>query len=612
MSKENFLEVYRHSMAHVLAKAVIEIFGKENVQYAIGPQIDDGFYYDFLLPRNVTQEDFPEIEAKMQEILKRKEDWTVQEISKQEGLELFKDQKFKIELIQDLPEDEAITVYATGDDFVDLCRGPHIDNSQDLLGVAFKVKSASGSYWRGDENRDQLQRIYVYAFPDKQQLKDHLKLIQEAMERDHKKLGPQLELFMFDETAPGMPYWLPRGWKLYNTLMNFSRDLQDEYGYQEICAPVFNNRKLYLISGHWAHYQNNMFVVPELERDENGQIILDDNGSFKMNPVEEADIYSAKPMNCPNAMIVFKSQVRSYRDLPLRLSENNVLHRKEKSGQLNGLLRVQEFRQDDDHTFVMESQIEEEIGKIFELTDKIYDTLGLSYRAELSTRPEDFMGDIEAWNIAETALKNILDAKYGEGGYEINEGDGAFYGPKIDLQMKDALGREWQCGTIQLDFQLPLNFELKYTAPDGSLKQPVVIHRALYGSFERFIAVIIENFKGAFPFWLAPTQVAVVPIKTEHNDYAKEICDLLRANRIRFEVDYEDKNMNAKIKEFKKFKIPYIIVVGDNEKNDRTVSINVRGSNQQIRNVPLDMFLDMCDQMNEDKSLELISEKPQE
>jgi len=612
MSKENFLEVYRHSMAHVLAKAVIEIFGKENVQYAIGPQIDDGFYYDFLLPRNVTQEDFPEIEAKMQEILKRKEDWTVQEISKQEGLELFKDQKFKIELIQDLPEDEAITVYATGDDFVDLCRGPHIDNSQDLLGVAFKVKSASGSYWRGDENRDQLQRIYVYAFPDKQQLKDHLKLIQEAMERDHKKLGPQLELFMFDETAPGMPYWLPRGWKLYNTLMNFSRDLQDEYGYQEICAPVFNNRKLYLISGHWAHYQNNMFVVPELERDENGQIILDDNGSFKMKPVEEADIYSAKPMNCPNAMIVFKSQVRSYRDLPLRLSENNVLHRKEKSGQLNGLLRVQEFRQDDDHTFVMESQIEEEIGKIFELTDKIYDTLGLSYRAELSTRPEDFMGDIEAWNIAETALKSILDAKYGEGGYEINEGDGAFYGPKIDLQMKDALGREWQCGTIQLDFQLPLNFELKYTAPDGALKQPVVIHRALYGSFERFIAVIIENFKGAFPFWLAPTQVAVVPIKTEHNEYAKEICDLLRANRIRFEVDYEDKNMNAKIKEFKKFKIPYIIVVGDNEKNDRTVSINVRGSNQQIRNVPLDMFLDMCDQMNEDKSLELISEKPQE
>ena len=607
MSREDFKDVYRHSLSHILAKAVIEIFGKENVQYAIGPQIEDGMYYDFLLPRTVTQEDFPVIEEKMREIIKRREEWIVREVSKEEGLKMFADQKFKTELIQDLPDDERITVYYTGEDFVDLCRGPHIENSQELLGAAFQIKSASGSYWRGDEKRDQLQRIYVYAFPDKQQLKDHLKLIAEAMERDHKKLGPALELFMFDETAPGMPYWLPRGWKLYNTLMEFSRGLQDEYGYQEICAPVFNNRKLYLISGHWAHYQNNMFVVPELERDEEGHILLDENGSFKMKPVDEADIYSAKPMNCPNAMIVFKSKVRSYRDLPLRLSENNVLHRKEKSGQLNGLLRVQEFRQDDDHTFVMESQIEEEIGKIFELTDRIYNTLGLEYRAELSTRPEDFMGDIETWNLAEGALKNILDSKYGEGGYEINEGDGAFYGPKIDLQMKDALGREWQCGTIQLDFQLPLNFELKYTAPDGTLKQPVVIHRALYGSFERFIAVIIENFKGAFPFWLAPTQVAVVPIKTDHNEYAQEVCKLLRANRIRYEVDFEDKNMNAKIKEFKKFKIPYIIVVGDKEAEERTVSINIRGSNQQLRGVPLDTFLDMCDRMNEEYSLELIS-----
>ena len=609
MSREDFKDVYRHSLAHVLAKAVIEIFGKENVQYAIGPQIDDGLYYDFLLPRTVTQEDFATIEEKMHEIIKRREEWIVREVSREEGLKMFADQKFKIELIQDLPEDEALTVYYTGDDFVDLCRGPHIENSQELLGAAFQVKSASGSYWRGDENRDQLQRIYVYAFPDKQQLKEHLKWLAEAQERDHKKLGPQLELFMFDETAPGMPYWLPRGWKLYNTLQDFSRGLQDEYGYQEICAPIFNNRKLYLVSGHWAHYQNNMFVVPELERDEDGHILLDGNGSFKMKPVEEADIYSAKPMNCPNAMIVFKSKTRSYRDLPLRLSENQVLHRKEKSGQLNGLLRVQEFRQDDDHTFVMESQIEEEIGRIFDLTDKIYSTLGLEYRAELSTRPEDFMGDIQVWNDAEAALKNILDKKYGEGGYEINEGDGAFYGPKIDLQMKDALGREWQCGTIQLDFQLPLNFELKYTAPDGSLKQPVVIHRALYGSFERFIAVIIENFKGAFPFWLAPTQVAVVPIKEEHNQYAEEVCRLLRANGIRYEVDYEDKNMNAKIKEFKQFKIPYIVVVGGNEAEERTVSINVRGSNQQMRGVPLDEFLDMCDQMNEEHSLDLIDSR---
>ncbi|MBQ9511721.1 MAG: threonine--tRNA ligase, partial [Lachnospiraceae bacterium] len=484
MDKEQFLQVYRHSLAHVLAKAVIEIFGKENVQYAIGPQIDDGFYYDFLLPRSVGQEDFKVIEDKMREILKRKEDWTCREVSKTEALEIFKDQKFKVELIEALPEDEKITTYTTGDDFIDLCRGPHIENSAELLSAAFQVRSVSGSYWRGDEKRDQLQRIYCYAFPDKNQLKEHLKFIQEAMERDHKRLGPQLELFMFDDTAPGMPYWLPRGWRVYNLLLDFSRELQDVHGYQEICAPVFNNRKLYLISGHWAHYQNNMFVVPELTRDENGQIELDENGAFKMRSVDEAEIYSAKPMNCPNAMVVFKSQTRSYRDLPIRFSEMNVLHRKEKSGQLNGLLRVQEFRQDDDHTFVMESQIEEEIADIFRITDEIYETLGLTYRAELSTRPEDFMGDIETWNEAEAALKRILDAKYGEGGYEINEGDGAFYGPKIDLQMKDALGREWQCGTIQLDFQLPQNFELEYMDADGTKKRPIMIHRAGFGSFE--------------------------------------------------------------------------------------------------------------------------------
>ena len=605
MEKEQYLQVYRHSLAHVLAKAVIEIFGKENVQYAIGPQIDDGFYYDFLLPRTLTQEDFKVIEDKMREILKRKEDWTCKEVTKAEALEIFKDQKFKTELIEALPEEEKITTYTTGEDFIDLCRGPHIENSAELLSAAFQVRSVSGSYWRGDEKRDQLQRVYCYAFPDKNQLKEHLKFIQEAMERDHKRLGPQLELFMFDDTAPGMPYWLPRGWRVYNLLLDFSRGLQDVHGYQEICAPVFNNRKLYLISGHWAHYQNNMFVVPELERDENGQIELDENGAFKMRPVDEAEIYSAKPMNCPNAMVVFKSQTRSYRDLPIRFSEMNVLHRKEKSGQLNGLLRVQEFRQDDDHTFVMESQIEEEIADIFRITDEIYETLGLTYRAELSTRPEDFMGDIDTWNEAEAALKRILDKKYGEGGYEINEGDGAFYGPKIDLQMKDALGREWQCGTIQLDFQLPHNFELKYTAQDGSLKQPVVIHRALYGSFERFMAVIIENFKGAFPFWLSPYQVGIVPIRLEHNEYAKKVAQELRANRIRFEADYTDSNMKEKIKKFKNYKDPYIIVLGDKEAAEQTVSINVRGSNKQIQNVPLKKFIEVCNRMNMEHTLEL-------
>ncbi len=603
--KEFYLSVYRHSLAHIMAKSVIEIFGKENVQYSIGPQIDDGFYYDFVLPRAVVPDDYKTIEDKMREIIKRKEDWICKEVSRSEALEMFKNQKFKTEIIQDLPEEEKLTVYYTGDDYVDLCRGPHIDNSLELMNAAFQLKSVSGAYWRGDEKKDALQRIYFYAYPSKDELKEHLRLVKEAQERDHKKLGPQLELFMFDETAPGMPYWLPRGWRVYNRLLDFSREIQDEHDYQEISGPVLNNRKLYLISGHWAHYQSNMFVIPEIERDENGQLILDENGSFKMREASEAEIYSAKPMNCPNAMMVFKSQTRSYKDLPIRFSEMDVLHRKEKSGQLNGLLRVQEFRQDDDHTFVMESQIEEEIEDVFRVADSIYNTLGVTYRAEFSTRPDDFMGDPKVWDDAEAALKRILDKKYGEGGYEINEGDGAFYGPKIDLQMKDALGREWQCGTIQLDFQLPHNFGLKYTSSDGSQKQPVVIHRAIFGSIERFMAILIENFKGAFPFWLSPYQVGIVPIRESHNDYAKEVAGKLKAARVSVEADYSDANMKEKIKRYKNYKDPFIIVLGDKEAAERTVSINVRGSNRQIQNVPLDRFVELCMELNAKRSLEL-------
>ena len=605
MEKQEYLEVYRHSLAHIMAKAVIEIFGKEHVQYAIGPQIEDGFYYDFELPRAVVPEDFKVIEDRMREIVKRREPWTRKVVTKQEALDIFKNQKFKVELINDLPDEETITTYNTGDDFIDLCRGPHVENSQELMNAAFQVKSVSGSYWRGDEKRDRLQRIYFYCYPDKAALKEHLAFVKEAMERDHKKLGTQLELFMFDETAPGMPYWLPRGWRLYQNLLAYSREIQDVHGYQEISGPVFNNRSLYLTSGHWAHYQTNMFVVPELHRDENGKLVQTEEGKFDMEPVETADIFSAKPMNCPNAMKVFGSQTRSYKDLPIRFSEMDVLHRKEKSGQMNGLLRVQEFRQDDDHTFVMESQIEDEVNDIFSIADEIYNTFGVTYRAELSTRPEDFMGDINVWNDAEAALKRILDKKYGEGGYEINEGDGAFYGPKIDLMIKDALGREWQCGTFQLDFQLPLNFGLKYTAQDGTQKTPVVIHRAIYGSLERFIGVIIENFKGAFPFWLSPYQVGIVPIRTEHNDYAKEVMKKLAAARVRCEADYSDNNMKEKIKKYKNLKDPFIIVLGDKEAAERTVSINVRGSNKQIQNVPLDDFVSLCTRLNIEKTLEL-------
>jgi len=629
MDREAYLQVYRHSLAHVLAKAVIEIFGRENVQYAIGPQIADGFYYDFVLPRNLTQDDFPMIENKMREILKRKENWSVKEYSRDEARELFRDQKFKTELIDALPADARLTVYSTGDDYQDLCRGPHVENSQDLLGAAFQIKSVSGAYWRGDEKRDSLQRIYVYAFPTKEELKAHLNLIREAQERDHKKLGREQELFMFDETAPGMPYWLPRGWKLYQALLKYSREVQARHGYTEISAPLINNKKLWLISGHWAHYINNMFMVPgisgwlaadaeipgvlENASEESGEkkAVKIQAGSVLYNR-ENLDTMAAKPMNCPNAMLTFKRKNRSYKELPIRYSEYDVLHRKEKSGQMNGLFRVQEFRQDDDHTFVAENQIEAEIADIISIADEVYSTFGVSYRAELSTRPDDFMGDIEVWNRAEAALKKILTDKYGEGGFEINEGDGAFYGPKIDLQIKDALGREWQCGTIQLDFQLPHNFGLSYQTAEGGTAMPVVIHRAIYGSLERFIGIIIENFKGIFPFWLSPSQVGIVPIREEHNEYAKRVFDLLQKNGIRAEADYSDRNMKEKIKSYKQFKTPYILVLGDREAAEQTVSINVRGSNKQIQDVPLSVFLDMCDTLNEERPLELFNEVPEE
>ena len=624
MDKELYLEVYRHSLAHVLAKAVIEIYGKD-VQYAIGPIIADGAYYDFVLPdgKTITESDFKTIEDKMREILKRREDWVRKEIPRSEALEMFCDQKFKTEVINDLPEDAIISIYYTGDDYVDLCRGPHVENSQDLLSAAFKVHSCSMAYWRGDEKRDHLQRVYIYAYPTKEELKEHIKLIQEAKERDHKKIGAQEELFMFNETAPGMPYWLPRGWQLYQALLAYSREIQARHGYHEIAAPLINYKKLWLISGHWAHYLNNMFIVPGISGyvkadaniadvmenpaslSEEGKNVLIEKGSVIYNR-ENLDTMAAKPMNCPNAMTVYKRTKHSYKELPIRLSEYDVLHRKEKSGQMNGLFRVQEFRQDDDHTFVMESQIKDEIADIISIADEIYKTFGVTYRAELSTRPDDFMGDVEVWNRAEAALKEILDEKYGEGGYEVNEGDGAFYGPKIDLQIKDALGREWQCGTVQLDFQLPHNFGLTYTTQEDTEAMPVVIHRAIYGSLERFIGIIIENFKGAFPFWLSPYQVAIVPIRESHNEYAKKVEKALTDAGIRVEADYADKNMRSKIKAFKLYRDPYILVLGDHEAENDMVSLNIRGTNQQVQNVPLADFITMCKKMNEERSLGLM------
>lgn len=582
MKCENFSECYRHSMAHILAKAVVEIFGKDSVKLAIGPEIDDGFYYDFLLPRSINQDDFAAIEDKMKEILKRKEEFRYVEVSREEALEEFKGQEFKEELIRELPENETISIYYTGDDFKDLCRGPHVSNASELLSCAFQVKAISAAYWRGNEKNAVLQRIYVFAFETKEELKQHLKLLQEAKERDHKVLGPQLDLFFMDATAPGMPYWLPKGWKLFNTLLDFWREEHEMRGYQEISSPLINHNSLWITSGHWEHYQEGMFTIP----------------------VDENNVYGVKPMNCPNSILVYKRKNRSYRELPMRLSDCDVLHRKEKSGELNGLLRVQMFRQDDSHNFITEDQIYDEVNAILDIADLFYGIFELTYRPELSTRPADFMGDMELWDKAELALKEILDKRYGKDGYDINEGDGAFYGPKIDIMMKDALSRQWQMGTIQLDFQLPRKFDIVYTDKDGREKEPVIIHRVIYGSMERFIGILIENFKGAFPFWLAPVQVGIVPIKEEHMEYALKVKEQLQKCKIRCEADMSESHMNKKIKGFRNYKIPYVLVLGDAEAADNTVAVNIRGG-KQVKNVPLDRFAALCSELVSSKDLNL-------
>lgn len=619
------LYMIRNSLVLIMAKAVKEIYG-EGVLIGKGELDQAGGYYDFKLEdgNTIPEKDLSIIEEKMGQILKRKEAWTEKSLTKQEALEIFKDNELKKELIEE-KEAENIDLVYIGEDFVDIKEGDLVDSSAKLLSASYKLISTSMAYWKGDEKSHKLQRVYAYIFADKKSLKDHIKAIQDAKDRDHKKIGKELELFMFDQTAPGMPYWYPRGWIMYQALLKFSREIQRDHNYTEISAPLINNKKLWLVSGHWAHYIDNMFIIPgvtgHIKYDANIENVYKDLSDNSEEPTsvkiekgsiiynrEDLDTMAAKPMNCPNAMTMYKSKKHSYKELPIRFSEYDVLHRKEKSGQMNGLFRVQEFRQDDDHTFVMPSQIKEEIADIIAIADKIYSTFGVSYRAEFSTRPDDFMGDIEVWNEAERNLKEILDEKYGEGGYDINEGDGAFYGPKIDLQIKDALGREWQCGTIQLDFQLPHNFGLTYTDSDGSEKMPVVIHRAIYGSLERFIGIIIENFKGIFPFWLNPYQVAVVPIREEHNAYAKEISKKLVENGIRVEADYSDKNMRNKIKEFKLMKDPYILVIGDKEVENKTVSVNIRGTNKDVRDVAFEDFLAACKKLNKEHILDLIEE----
>ena len=575
------LEVGRHSLAHILAKAVLELHPEAHL--TIGPPIADGFYYDFDVKHAFTEDDFEKLEQRMTEIIKRKEDFVRHEITREQAKEMFKHNPYKLELIDRVGEDEKLTIYYTGEDFVDLCRGPHVENSRELLNYCFKIRAVSGAYWNGDETKQMLQRIYVYAFASKPELFSHLKMIEEAKRRDHRVLGPQHDIFFIDELAPGMPYWLPKGLKMINILMDFWRKEHEKRGYQEISTPLVNETKLWEISGHLAHYKDNMFIIPS-----------------------EQKTMALKPMNCPNGMIVFKRKTRSYRDLPLRLSDSDVLHRHEGSGTLHGLLRVQSFRQDDSHNFITEDQIASEINEILDIADLFYSIFGLTYRPRLSTRPEDFMGAVELWDKAEAALKEILNKRYGEGNYDVNEGDGAFYGPKIDIVMTDALNRTWQTGTIQLDFQLPRNFELTYTAADGSQKTPVVVHRVVYGSLERFMGILIEQFACEFPFWFSAEQVRVLPVMASHNEYANKIAEKLWEKGIRAKAVIDDEsNIGNKIKLCRQDKIPYAIIVGDIEKESNTISVRVR-TGKQVQNISLDAFIASCEKMNEQHHIDLM------
>ncbi len=562
----------RHSLAHVLAKAVLKLF--PDAKLTIGPAIADGLYYDFDVETPFTAEDMKKIEKEMTAIINKGENFRKEIVSKAEALELFKNNKYKVELINELPEYEEISIYYLGDDFVDLCRGPHVENATKLQNYGFKVAKVNGAYWRGNEKNKMLQRIYVYAFKDKKKLNEYLNMLEEAKKRDHRKIGKEQELFFFDETAPGMAYWLPKGFTMLNTLIEYWREEHKKRGYQEFSGPQLNSSVLWKTSGHWDHYKEDMFVLEDADGKEQ----------------------ALKPMNCPNSIKIFDSKMRSYKDLPLRFSDVDVIHRNEKSGQLNGLFRVRMFRQDDSHNYVSEDQIASEIKSILEIADEMYGVFGLPYKLTLSTRPDDFMGEIETWNKAEADLKNVLNEICGEGNYRINEGDGAFYGPKIDIKMKDCLGREWQMGTIQLDFQLPGRFGLSYIDKDNEKKTPIMIHRAILGSFERFIGILTEHFAGVFPLWLCPVQVKVMNISDSSLGYAKEIEQKLLDNGIRAELDNRNEKIGYKIREAQLQKIPYMIIVGDNEVETKTISIRGRG-NENVSGLSIDAFIE---RMNEE------------
>ncbi len=578
MKKEEMdekLQKSRHSLAHILAKAIVSLY--PSTKLTIGPAIEDGFYYDVDLDEQLTPDHFDAIEKKMKEILNKGEAFVRKEVSKQEALKLFEGNEYKTEIINELPEDEKITLYYTGDDFFDLCRGPHVESSKNLQNYAYKIHSVNGAYWRGSEKNKMLQRVYVYAFADKKQLADHINMLEEAKKRDHRKLGKELKLFMLSPEGPGFPFYLPNGMIVKNLLIDYWHELHRKAGYSEIATPMMLSRHLWETSGHWDHYKENMYTTK----------------------IDDVD-FAIKPMNCPGGVLVYKNSPHSYRDLPLRLGELGLVHRHEKSGELGGLMRVRCFTQDDAHIFMTPEQIRGEIKNVVALIDEVYKTFNFPYHVELSTRPENSIGSDEDWEIATAGLRDALDDLGLD--YVVNEGDGAFYGPKIDFHLTDAIGRTWQCGTIQLDFQLPQRFDLDYVGEDGEKHRPIMIHRVVYGSLERFIGMLIEQFAGAFPLWLAPVQVKVLTLTERNNDYAKKIADHLFEKGIRVELDDRNEKVGYKIREALSMKIPYLIIVGDEEEKNGTISIRGRGYENKSGLV-LDDFIKRLDEEIKTKKL---------
>lgn len=537
------LSVLRHSTAHLLAQAVKRLY--PDACFGVGPVIDYGFYYDIELAHTLIPEDLKKIEREMHRIVKEQQAITRKEVSREEAKQLFKEDALKLELLDAIPEGEVITIYEQGE-FIDLCRGPHVPTTQKLQ--HFKLLHVSGAYWRGDVNRQMLQRIYGVAFASKEDLQAHFKFLEEAEKRNHRKLGKELELFMFSEEAPGMPFYLANGKVIRRELEHFLREVQTMYGYEEVETPLMMNQRLWEQSGHWQHYQEHMYVT---------QV---DNQQFAL-----------KPMNCPGHMLIYKNALRSYRDLPIRMAEFGHVHRHEFSGALNGLLRVRSFCQDDAHLFVRPDQIEREIELALQIIDHVYRVFDFDYTIELSTRPEDYMGDLEVWNEAEAALSRVLE-KRGVA-YTVNEGDGAFYGPKIDIHIQDAIQRSHQCATVQLDFQLPEKFDLTYVNEQNEKVRPVVIHRAVFGSLDRFLGILIEHFNGAFPLWLAPIQVQVIGVADTHAAYVEEVANQLRQAHIRVAVDERNQKLGKKIREAQMKKIPYILVLGDEEQQQNKVTV---------------------------------------